>query len=124
MFCHWLPIPSTAAIVALLVMPAVKTQEGASDGLFGSVQNPISSGGTNRIKEITNRAVQRFEAERAAGGQERRTFFIVFDFNPGTRTSEAPPAGTVDFGPCYDLAKHLKGLQSVTTIAYVRGEVT
>jgi len=117
-------VRSAALMLASLLLPAGRAQDGASDGLFVSVQNPISSDVTNRVKEITNRAVQRFEAERAAAGQEARTFCIVLDFNPGTRTGEATPAGTGDFGPCYDLAKHLKGLQGVTTIAYVRGDVT
>jgi membrane-bound ClpP family serine protease len=113
-----------ALVLVLLVPPGVRAEEGPADGLFVSVQNPITSEVTNRIKEITTRAVQRFEAERAAAGPELRTFCIVLDFNPGTRTGEATPASTPDLGPCYDLAKHLKGLQGVTTIAYVRGEVT
>jgi membrane-bound ClpP family serine protease len=113
----------------MFLLPAAKAQEKPdealpNDGLFVSVQNPISSDVTNRIKEITTRAVQRFEAERAGEAQAPRTFCIVLDFNPGSRTGEPTRAGTLDLGPCYDLAKHLKGLQGVTTIAYVRGEVS
>ena len=60
-----------AIALAMLVSPAVRAQQ-PSDGVFVSVHNPITSEVTSRVKEITNRAVERFrEAERAAGGKER-----------------------------------------------------
>src|SRR5439155_18134931 len=92
--------------------------------LFVSVPNPITSEVFNRVKDITSRGVQKFEGERAAAKDQPRTFRIVLDFNPGTRSAQATPSGTRDFGPCHDLAKHLLTLQNVTTIAYVRAEVT
>jgi membrane-bound ClpP family serine protease len=104
--------------------PRVCAQEGPSDGIFVSVHNPITSEVTSRVKEITTRAAQRFEADRAAAPGEARTFRIVLDFTPGTRTGQATPVGSREFGPCQDLAEHLLHLQNVTTIAYLRAEVS
>jgi len=123
-FHPWRFLGVVALILAGLALPAARAQDGPSDGIFVSVHNPITSEVTSRVKEITTRAVQRFEADRGAGGQAPRTYCIVFDFNPGSRNAEAPPAGTRDFGPCQDLAEHVLRLQNVTTIAYLRGEVS
>src|SRR5260370_30229846 len=91
-------------LVILIALPSAQAQEGPSDGLFVSVHNPITSEVTSRVKEITTRAVQRFEAERAAAGPEPRPYRIVLDFNAGGHAAQATPAGTRDFGPCQDLA--------------------
>src|SRR5262249_46784242 len=123
-FHPWRSLGVAALALAGLALPTARAQAGPSDGIFVSVHNPITSEVTSRVKEITTRAVQRFEAERGAGGQAPRTYCIVFDFNPGSRNAEAPPAGTRDFGPCQDLAEHVLRLQNVTTIAYLRGEVS
>src|SRR5262245_61565920 len=96
---------TAAVLLALLAVAKADAQEGPSDGLFVSVHNPITSEVTSRVKEITTRAVQRFEAEHAAAGPEARPFRIVFDFNAGSRAAQATPAGTRDFGPCQDLAE-------------------
>jgi membrane-bound ClpP family serine protease len=116
----WLVV---AAVLAAL-LPDARADDGPCDGLFVTVHNPITSEVTSRVKEITTRAVDRFqEAERAAEAKEKRTFKIVFDFNPATQGGQAAPSGTRDFGPCQDLAEHILKLQDVTTIAFVRSEV-
>jgi membrane-bound ClpP family serine protease len=108
------------ALLAIL-LPAAR----GDDGLFVTVHNPITSEVTSRVKEITTRAVERYrEAERAAGGKERYAFTIVFDFNPAAQGAQAAPSGTRDFGPCHDLAEHILHLQDITTIAFVRSEVS
>lgn len=113
----WLVLMALLAVV----LPAAR----GDDGLFVTVHNPITSEVTSRVKEITTRAVERYrEAERAAGGKERHTFTIVFDFNPAAQGAQASPSGTRDFGPCHDLAEHILHLQDVTTVAFVRSEVS
>src|SRR5438094_10264923 len=77
-------------------------------GIFLTVQNPITSEETNRIREKVERAVR-----------ERRVAKIVFDFNP-----DGKEAAARDFGPCHDLAKHLNQLHQLTTVAFVHKRVT
>src|SRR5438093_5835716 len=77
-------------------------------GIFLTVQNPITSEETNRIREKVERAVR-----------ERRVAKIVFDFNPDGKEASAR-----DFGPCADLAKYLNQLHQITTVAFVHNKVT
>jgi membrane-bound ClpP family serine protease len=113
-----------ATALMLAAAPLGRCQEVSSEGIFVSVHNPITSEVSSRVKEITTRAVQRFEADRAAAPGVPRTFTIVLDFTPGTRTGQPTPVGSREFGPCQDLAEHLLHLQNVTTVAYLRAEVS
>jgi membrane-bound ClpP family serine protease len=108
----------------LAAAPLGRCEEIISEGIFVSVHNPITSEVASRVKEITTRAVQRFEADRAAEPGVRRTFTIILDFTPGTRTGQPVRVGSREFGPCQDLAEHLLHLQNVTTVAYLRAEVS
>jgi membrane-bound ClpP family serine protease len=106
-------------LLALLTLAghAARAEDAAAEGLFVSVPNPITSEVTNRVKEITERAVQRFKA--AGADDARRELKIVYDFNPENR-----PAGTRDFGPCHDLAVFLVKQHDVRTVAFVHAETT
>jgi membrane-bound ClpP family serine protease len=116
---------AAATLLAASLLPTARADEAPGEGLFVTVHNPITSEVVNRVKETTTRAVEHFrEAERSAGGPRPRTFKIVFDFNPGVQGAQVSPSGTRDFGPCQDLAEHILRLQDVTTIAFVRSEVT
>src|SRR5262245_29833468 len=77
-------------------------------GIFLTVQNPITSEETNRIRDKVDRAMR-----------ERRVAKIVFDFNP-----DGKEAAARDFGPCHDLAQHLRSLHQITTVAFVHNKVT
>jgi membrane-bound ClpP family serine protease len=112
-----------ACFWAVVALGALTCLGRAEEGLFVTVQNPITSEVTSRVKEITTRAVDRFR-QTPQDDRQRRTFTIVFDFNPAVNGAQAAPSGTRDFGPCQDLAEHILRLQDVTTIAYVRAEVT
>jgi len=77
-------------------------------GIFLTVQNPITSEETNRIREKVERAMR-----------ERRVAKIVFDFNP-----DGKEAAARDFGPCHDLAKYVNQLHQITTVAFVHNKLT
>src|SRR5436305_14190538 len=72
----------------------------ADEGVFITVQKPITSSVVDHIKAKTERALQR----------QVRT--IVFDFNPVHHAT-----GTDEYGPCRDLAANLSRLQ-VNTVAF------
>lgn len=100
-----------ALLLTLMSPPALRAQEGIpEDGLFITVQNPITSDVVNRIKAKTNRALQR---------NDRRIRAIIYDFNP-----DKHPACTKDYGPCHDLARFLLEQQQINTIAFVHNELT
>jgi membrane-bound ClpP family serine protease len=93
------------------VPTALRAQEAtAEDGIFITVNDPITSGVMNRVMEMTERARRR---------PDRRIRKIIYDFNPGNH-----PCGTKAYGPCYDLAKYLLTVQDVTTVAFVHNEVS
>jgi membrane-bound ClpP family serine protease len=100
-----------------LAAQAARADDAAAEGLFVTVPNPITSEVVNRVKETTERAVQRFKA--AGDDAARRELKIIYDFNPQNR-----PAGTRDFGPCHDLAVFLLKQQDVRTVAFVHAETT
>src|SRR5207244_10363986 len=85
------------------------------EGLFITVQNPITSDVAHRVSETTDSFVQRVKDN----GGRRVSVKIIYDFNPDNK-----PASSRDFGPCHDLAKYLLSLQDVTTVAFVHGETT
>src|SRR5690242_5685884 len=93
--------PAGLVLLVVLSIPGVplrnvsRAQDTDNEpGIFLTVQNPITSDETNRIREKVDRAVR-----------ERRVAKIVFDFNP-----DGKEASTRDYGPCYDLARTLEKL--------------
>jgi membrane-bound ClpP family serine protease len=104
-------------------LPAARADDAAAEGLFVTVHTPITSDIAHRIQETTNRFVRRCHDQGLPGGKGR-PIPIVFDFNPAAHGGSAAPNATRDFGPCYDLAKHIAGLQGVLTIAFVHAEVS
>jgi membrane-bound serine protease (ClpP class) len=103
-----------AVLAAVWMLPPSLGQPPAQppeDGVFITVGNPITSEVTNRVRNI---------AEEAKAGKNGRVISkIVFDFNPNDREASAP-----DFGPCYDLARYIKNLHNVTTVAFVHHKVS
>src|SRR4051794_19807548 len=86
------------ACLAWLGPPGARADDPApEDGLFITVNHPITSGVMNRVKETTEWARRR---------TDRRIRKVVYDFTPGSH-----PCGSKDYGPCYDLAKYLLGVQ-------------
>jgi membrane-bound ClpP family serine protease len=100
-----------------LAVPAARAADAPApaDGIFVTVPNPITSEVYNRVKETTERYVQR--AKSAEGGP--RELRVIYDFNPDNK-----PAGTREFGPCRDLAKYLLRQHDVRTVAFVHAETT
>jgi membrane-bound serine protease (ClpP class) len=116
--------PLAGGVALLLALSCLSSAAGAEnapvEGLFITVPNPITSDVTNRVKETTTRAVERFRAADATRPAEgRHTFKVVYDFNPNNTAGSSP-----DFGACYELARYLLGLQDITTIAFVHGELS
>jgi membrane-bound serine protease (ClpP class) len=116
--------PLAAGLGLLLALSCLPTTARAEnnpiEGLFITVPNPITSDVTNRVKETTTRAVERFRAADAARPADgRHAFKIVYDFNPNNGAGSSP-----DFGACYELARYLLALQDITTIAFVHGELS
>jgi membrane-bound serine protease (ClpP class) len=107
--------PAGLVVLAALSIPTglqrnvCRAQDTDSEpGIFLTVQNPITSEETNRIREKVERAIR-----------ERRVAKIVFDFNP-----DGKEAAARDFGPCRDLARYLSQLHQITTVAFVHNKVT
>jgi membrane-bound ClpP family serine protease len=80
-------------------------EQPADEGIFITVQKPVTSAVVDHIKAKTERALQR----------QVRT--IVFDFNPARHAT-----GTDEYGPCRDLAANLSRLQ-VNTVAFVHKDL-
>jgi membrane-bound ClpP family serine protease len=89
-------------------MPAFSAAEEQStdEGIFITVQKPITSAVGYHIKAKAERALQ------------RKVRTIVFDFNPVRHAT-----GTDEYGPCRDLADALARLQ-VNTVAFVHKEIS
>jgi membrane-bound serine protease (ClpP class) len=81
----------------------------ADDGVFIVVNTPITSEIVNSVKDKT---------ERARVRKDRVIRKIVFDFNPSDQDAATP-----DFAPCYELAKYIRNLHELTTIAFVHKKV-
>src|SRR5262245_63210319 len=81
------------------------------DGVFITVNTPISSDVVNRVRNLAD--------EARAGKAGRLLSKIIFDFNPSEKESSSP-----DFGPCFDLAEYIKNLHNITTVAYVHHKVS
>jgi membrane-bound ClpP family serine protease len=79
------------------------------EGLFITVQTPLTSPAANQVIAKTRRFCER------PGHLKRK---IVYDFNPDGHAS-----ATTDYGSCHDLAKFLLSLQGVTTVAFVHNDL-
>lgn len=105
--------PFVAAVACLLSTAVARAQDAASDAVFVTVQNPIT---TDAFKRIQNQINLRLNDPNP----QRRLTAVVFDFNP-----DGKPAATTDFGPCYDLAGFIDGLKGqLNTIAFINGPVS
>jgi membrane-bound ClpP family serine protease len=96
-----------------------RAQDVARDGLYITVPNPITETVVRNIKQRVKDAVER---------QKRNNLkVVVFDFNENGK-----PSGTSNFSPCLDLklfisdlnTNEVPGCKNVTTVAFVRDEVT
>jgi membrane-bound serine protease (ClpP class) len=108
---EWWPRAAVCAglvcLAGLLAPSGATAQEQPGDeGIFITVQKPITSAVVDYIKAKTERALQR----------KIRT--IVYDFNPGRHVT-----GTDEYGPCRDLAAVLSHVQ-VNTVAFVHRDAT
>ncbi len=106
---RWASLPALAVVWALLSAVPVVAQE-ANGAMFVTVQNPITSDTVARIKNQINSRIN--DPKRGVGT-------VVFDFNP-----DGKPAGTTDFGSCFELADLIAGYKGVNTIAFVHSQVT
>jgi membrane-bound serine protease (ClpP class) len=107
--------PFAVAVACLLTSAVTALAQEASDAMFVTVQNPIT---TDAFRRIQNQIKLRMND----ANQQRRPSAIVFDFNPDDK-----PAATTDFGPCFDLAEFIGGPElqgKVNTIAFVHAPVT
>ncbi len=92
-------------------MPAANAQGKFKDGLFITVENPITDSTTETIK---------YKIEDAKERQGREIEAVIFDF-----TSQGV-AGTSKSGPCIELKNLIQKLnqQNINTTAFVDGRVT
>ena len=107
------------ASLTLLLLPALaasaaRADDAPAEGTFISVPNPITSEGYYRVVGTTERYLKRVKDAGA-----HREVKIIYDFNPANES-----ASSRDFGPCRDLAKFIRKLQDVRTIAFVHKEAT
>lgn len=91
-------------------MARAEDTDGPIQGVFITVPSPIDSRAVSRVKTATDRFLQRSDRHRVR---------IVYDFSPDGRA-----VGGSDYGPCRDLAEYLLDLQDVTSVAFVRNDVT
>jgi membrane-bound ClpP family serine protease len=100
---------AASAGVIILILPAMAlAQERTGDeGIFITVQKPITSAVVDHIKAKTDRALQ------------RKVRTIVYDFNPVRHAT-----GTDEYGPCRDLADYILSRLQSNTVAFVHKDVT
>lgn len=98
---------SAVMVGVVATATAAVAQEAAANAMFVTVSQPITSDAVARIRNQVNTRIHHVIPEQ-------RVDTIVFDFNP-----DGKPAVTTDYGPCYDLAKYIGGLQGKRTIAFV-----
>lgn len=101
-----------AALLALTFGPVASAQEPQADGVFVTVNNPITEGGISQIKS---------QVDAARNAPRKNIKKVVFNFNP-----DGKDAATEAFGTSYELAKYIRTLRDngVMTIAFVRGKTT
>ncbi|HKA07948.1 MAG TPA: hypothetical protein VKD71_11870, partial [Gemmataceae bacterium] len=102
------------AIGLLLTVPVPAPAQEAqpADGIFVTVQNPITEGALTQIKAAV---------DSARNDPKRNIKKVIFDFNP-----EGKDAATENYGPCADLADYIRTLvtNGLTPIAFVHGKTT
>jgi len=98
-----------ASLLLASCTPSRALADDEVEGLFITVQTPLTSPAANQVIAKTRRFCER------PGHVKRK---IIYDFNPSGNRS-----ATTDYGPCYDLAKFLLTLQGVTTVAFVHNDV-
>lgn len=96
------------AALLLPQSPSLGQEARPEGGLFITVQNPITSEVVSRIVAKCDRAVTSGKVAK-----------LILDFNPAGH-----PAASEDYGPCRDLADHLRNLKQCQTVAFVHNEVT
>jgi membrane-bound serine protease (ClpP class) len=104
---------SIALVVAMLAAPLAHAQDGPkADGIFVTVNNPITEGGISQIRSVVDSA-------KNAPKQNIKT--VVFNFNP-----EGKDAATESFALAQELAKYIRSLaqNGMTTVAFVHGKTT
>src|SRR5947209_6070370 len=102
-----------AALLGLALGPAARAQDAPqADGIFVTVQNPITEGVVAQVKSTV---------DSARNNRSRNVKKVVFNFNP-----DGKDAATESYGTAYDLAKYVRILRDngVMTIAYVHGKVS
>lgn len=110
---YLLPRLLPAALLALVFAPAAPAQEApAADGIFVTVNNPITEGVISQIKS---------QVDAARNAPKKNIKKVVFNFNP-----EGREAATEHYGTSYDLAKYIRWLRNngMLTIAFVNGKTT
>src|SRR5262245_27016273 len=110
---YLLPRLLPAALLALMFAPTAPAQEPpAADGIFVTVNSPITEGGIRQIKS---------QVDAVRNAPRRNIKKVVFTFNP-----EGKEAATEDYGVSYDLAKYIRSLRDngMLTIAFVNGKTT
>lgn len=92
-----------------------------SDGVFVTVRYPLDDKEVGRVMEVTNLVRQNYRnrVQAEAQGAKAAALTVVYDFNP-----DGQPSGSSLYGSCRELAVFLLGLNDVTSIAFVHGEVT
>jgi len=100
------------ALVALLIAPPAPAQEAPADGIFVTVNNPITEGVISQVKG---------QVDAARNNPRRNVKTVVFNFNP-----EGRDAATEFFGTSYELAKYVRTLRAngMRTVAWVHGKTT
>jgi membrane-bound ClpP family serine protease len=104
-----------AALLGLLLVSPASAQQAPpqADGMFVTVQNPISAAEISRIKGVI---------DAARSNPRKNIKKIVFDFNP-----EGKEAASDNYGDCGELANYIQQnliANGVTTIAFVHGKTT
>lgn len=104
-----------AVVVAmvLLARPSAATADPPEqvDGLFITVQTPLTTTAVNHVIATTQRFLD---------NHPNRKICLVYDFNP-----DGAPSATVDYGPCRDLANFiLTRLSNATSVAFVHNQVS
>lgn len=114
-------LPLGALLLTLTVASLAPAQPAPRvEGLFISVENPITEDVSRRIRNVTTTAVQRHrDDQQNRDAAQRSVLKIVLDFTPDNR-----PANSTTFAGCLELSEHLLTLQDVITIAFVHGEVS
>ena len=107
-----LPRLVLVALLAFLFAPAAPAQEPPADGIFVTVNNPITEGVISQIKG---------QVDAARNAPKRNVKKVVFNFNP-----DGKDAATEAYGTCYELAKYIRSLRDngLMTIAFVHGKTT